>query len=656
MSNSELLDLKRRAGMRPVEDHTGKQLAYGELCCCPLHEDHDPSFGPYAGPDGLPHWHCFGCAWEGDVINFVEKKDGLSTRNAILRLKEQYSNAEPPELPAKPSTPIQQPWKWTAEKVEKAAQALQRDIEALEFLESRGISPEQALSAKVGLLPAYKNYPARIVLPTFVDGDVAAIHLRAFGTFEDRDKWRKLRRDEKTYHLFSRDAAREAASSGADLYVVESQLDCVMLKGIGLLAVSVDTANHVLTVADTALLEACRRVILAGDTDKPGQDCAKRIEDKLPEKNYLRIVPQGVKDLGEMRDESPDTFTKRLAKLVRYSATMRDDFTFVDLLTESEFIEDEGCDQKYLVDKLIPEQRITMIYATEKSCKSLLAFYIGKCVCNNRKVFDSFTVKQRPAVYIDAEDGLLNVYVAWMRNLGREQVRLFKLNRKIPALDSPALLEMCRKERPLLIVDSFHKFIGREAAKVNVWRSSDTEPLLEKLRQLCVAGATIILIHHSTKSDPEQYRDTSVIGANVDFIIAVVAAEPVNGVKRIRMVGQPSRGGHPQNLDLIAFPALIELGKFTLENDPPKSDLERVVEFVTGMPDGCTKRQIRDGLKGIGSTKKDAALKEAEKQGRLVCNKDNIYSVPRGQAREMLDFTVPEARHDAGTMLEQESY
>jgi hypothetical protein len=61
-------------------------------------------------------------------------------------------------------------------------------------------------------------------------------------------------------------------------------------------------------------------------------------------------------------------------------------------------------------------------------------------------------------------------------------------------------------------------------------------------------------------------------------------------------------------------------------------------------------------LKGIGSTKKDAALKEAEKQGRLVCNKDNIYSVPRGQAREMLDFTVPEARHDAGTMLEQESY
>jgi hypothetical protein len=490
------------------------------------------------------------------------------------------------------------------------------------------------------------------VLPTFVDGDVAAIHLRAFGTFEDQDKWRKLRRDENIYHLFNRDAARDAARSGADLYVVESQLDCLMLKSIGLLAVSVDTAGHVLTVADTALLKACRRVILAGDTDKPGQDCVKCIEDKLSGKNYLRIVPQGVKDLGEMCEESPGTFAKRLAKLVRYTAITRDDFTFDDLLTENEFLEDEGCDQRFLVDKLIPEQRITMIYATEKSCKSLLCFYIGKCVANNRKVFDSFAVKQRRVAYIDAEDGLLNVYVKWMQKLGPEQLRLFKLNRKIPALDSPALLEMCRKEHPLLIVDSLHKFVG----SANAWRSSDLEPLLEKLRQLCVAGATVILIHHATKADIEKYRDSGVIGANVDYIIAVVAADPENGIKRIKMVGQPSRGGHPENLELIAFPALIDLGKFTLESDPPKSDADRVVAFVAGFPDGCTKRQIRDNLKGIGSDKKDTALKEAVKQGRLVCNKDNIYSVPRGQAREMLDFTVPEARHDAGTMLEQESY
>jgi archaellum biogenesis ATPase FlaH len=635
--------------MRPVEDRTGTQLAHGQLCCCPFHEDHDPSFGPYAGRDGLPRWKCLGCGWEGDVFDFVEKKDHLSKRDAIRKLKDQYGNTEPQELPAEPSTPIRHPWKWTAEKVEKASRALQSDIEALEFFESRGISTEQAIIAKVGLLPAYKNFPARVALPTFVDGEVAVIKLRAFGTFDESDKWRKLRREEKLFHLFNRDAAREAARTGADLYVVESELDCLMLASIGLWSVSIDTAGHVLTPEDTELLKACRRVILALDTDKAGQDCAKRIETALRGSNCLRIIPQGVKDLGEMRSEAPTTFAKRLARLVRYTATTREHFTFDDLLTENEFLEDEGCDQKYLVDKLIPEQRITMLYATEKRCKSLLAFYIGKCVCNNRKVFDSFTVKQRTAVYIDAEDGLLNVYVAWIRNLGPEQVRLFKLNRKIPALDSPALLEMCRKERPLLIVDSLHKFIGREAAKANVWRSSDIEPLLEKLRQLCVAGATIILIHHSTKADPEQYRDTSVIGANVDFIIAVVAAEPVNGVKRIRMVGRPTRGGHPQDLNLIAFPALIDLGKFTLESDPPKSDVERVIEYVASLPSGATKRGVRDKVKNISNAKKDTALNEAVKQGHLKQDAKGIYSVPGGRARSILDFSVPEAGHDAGT-------
>jgi DNA primase len=97
-SRSDLHDLKLRAGMQPVETHTGKPLAYGQFCCCPFHEDHSPSFGPYAGGDGLPRWKCFGCAWEGDVIDFVEKKDGLSKHDALRKLKEQYGDTEPPEL------------------------------------------------------------------------------------------------------------------------------------------------------------------------------------------------------------------------------------------------------------------------------------------------------------------------------------------------------------------------------------------------------------------------------------------------------------------------------------------------------------------------------------------------------------------------------
>ena len=106
----------------------------------------------------------------------------------------------------------------------------------------------------------------------------------------------------------------------------------------------------------------------------------------------------------------------------------------------------------------------------------------------------------------------------------------------IPALDDPGLLAMCAEIQPLIVLDSLHKLFARnkEGKFGSAWQSSDYEPVLEKIRQLCVAGATVILIHHSTKSDEEKYRDSSAIGANVDFLFAVIGDEPrwKRGVKQ----------------------------------------------------------------------------------------------------------------------------
>lgn len=198
-------------------------------------------------------------------------------------------------------------------------------------------------------------------------------------------------------------------------------------------------------------------------------------------------------------------------------------FTWDDLLTEDEIVDQQGLELKYAVDSLVPLQRITMLYGPEKSCKSLLALYIGKCVANGQRVLDNYDAQKMPMLYLDAEDGILGEYIGWMRGIGPEKVRFRTLKTGIPALD-PYLLGVCRKEKPLLVVDSLHKFTG--TAKTNAWRASDIEPTLQKLRNLCVAGATVILIHHSTKEDPEVYRDSTAIGAGVDFLFAVVGEDP----------------------------------------------------------------------------------------------------------------------------------
>lgn len=51
--------------------------------CCPFHEERTPSFTIFAGKDGAWRMHCFGCGAQGDVIDFVEKLQGVTTAEAI---------------------------------------------------------------------------------------------------------------------------------------------------------------------------------------------------------------------------------------------------------------------------------------------------------------------------------------------------------------------------------------------------------------------------------------------------------------------------------------------------------------------------------------------------------------------------------------------
>ena len=54
---------------------------------CPFHEERTPSFS-VEPTEKL--YHCFGCGVGGDVIKFVEEKDGLSFTEAVEMLADRY--------------------------------------------------------------------------------------------------------------------------------------------------------------------------------------------------------------------------------------------------------------------------------------------------------------------------------------------------------------------------------------------------------------------------------------------------------------------------------------------------------------------------------------------------------------------------------------
>ena len=70
---------------------------------CPFHEEREGSFTVYGDTE---RWYCFGCGQGGDVLDFLQRIEGLSLPEAIRRL-----DAAPPtavvsaQLPPSSSRP-----------------------------------------------------------------------------------------------------------------------------------------------------------------------------------------------------------------------------------------------------------------------------------------------------------------------------------------------------------------------------------------------------------------------------------------------------------------------------------------------------------------------------------------------------------------------
>lgn len=69
--------------------------------CCPFHQERSPSFTIFPGKDGAWRFHCFGCGEQGDVIDFVQKIQGVGKAEAISILggkRQRGENIQPIQI------------------------------------------------------------------------------------------------------------------------------------------------------------------------------------------------------------------------------------------------------------------------------------------------------------------------------------------------------------------------------------------------------------------------------------------------------------------------------------------------------------------------------------------------------------------------------
>ncbi|RLC33897.1 hypothetical protein DRH14_04130 [Candidatus Shapirobacteria bacterium] len=80
-------EFKERVGMDIIKKYVEPKRVYGDYWqgLCPFHDDHEPSFTVY---EQTNTWHCFGCERGGDIISFIEEKEGLDFTGAVRKIEE----------------------------------------------------------------------------------------------------------------------------------------------------------------------------------------------------------------------------------------------------------------------------------------------------------------------------------------------------------------------------------------------------------------------------------------------------------------------------------------------------------------------------------------------------------------------------------------
>ena len=288
---------------------------------CPFHDEAEGSFTVYADSE---KFYCFGCGEGGDVLDFVQKAEGLTLPEAIARLDGSpglapRSAPRPARTrrPASAALPPRDPALLTAA-ARFYAGMLRRSTEAREYLASRGVGPVAAARLGLGYSP---GVGLRQVLESlgFSEkriGDSGLFTERGSERFAgmvvvpdpsgDLVRWLKGRAVSESVkpRFQALPGPKPVLGLGrlgpapSWVIVAEGVFDWLLLTGWGLPACAALGTQGVERIASA--LRGCPRVFLAFDNDDAGRDATDGLVTLLGRRAAAVTLPQGIGDVAEL--------------------------------------------------------------------------------------------------------------------------------------------------------------------------------------------------------------------------------------------------------------------------------------------------------------------------------------------------------------------
>ena len=322
----DIAALKERHPLGDVVEASGVRLrGRGRVRqgVCPFHEEAEGSFTVYADTE---RWYCFGCGEGGDVLDFLQRIDGLSLPEAIRRLDASPLTTAPVrhttgESRHRDAVAPPDPALLTAAASYYAGQ-LRHSREARAYLASRGIGIDTA--ARLGLGYA----PGAGLRTALTSAGFAAGRVRESGLFTERgERFAGMvivteMAGERVRWLAGRaiDLGRSPRFQalpgpkpvlGLGLLgpappwavVTEGVFDWLVLSEWGLPACAALGTQGMERVA--AALCGCPNVFLAFDADGAGREAAAQLGGLLGRRAAVVTLPEGIADVAELATQ-PD--------------------------------------------------------------------------------------------------------------------------------------------------------------------------------------------------------------------------------------------------------------------------------------------------------------------------------------------------------------
>ena len=286
---------------------------------CPFHRELEGSFTVYADSE---KFYCFGCGAGGDVLDFVQRMEGLTLPEALRRLGDGSGPAATAPVAAgkpapSPVVPPRDPALLTAA-VRFYAGQLRRSPVAKGYLASRGIGQDAAV--RLGLGYATGNGLRAYLQAGGYDDD----RIRASGLFLERGAERFA--GTITVPDVASGRARWLTGRAVDpaakprfqavpgpkpvlglaalgpmppfIVLTEGVFDYLTLAAWGYPACAALGTQGLDKVA--AALKGCPRVFLAFDNDDAGRDAAHGLKELLGCRAAVVNLPEGIADVGEL--------------------------------------------------------------------------------------------------------------------------------------------------------------------------------------------------------------------------------------------------------------------------------------------------------------------------------------------------------------------